>query len=73
MLEVARLSVYHGHHNAAITLKRGYVGHILVRQDEVENLGVFLNSGGRDRFRDNDDTPLDLPLDQNLGRTLAVL
>ena len=38
---------------------------------EIEDIGVLLDPARRDRLGDDDDPPLDLPPDEDLGHALA--
>ena len=70
---VPGLPVHNGHNEATIALKVVDVLHLLLSQTEVEDLSVLLNPGRSDRLGDDDDAPLDLPAEDDLGRALAVL
>ena len=70
---ISRLPVHDGHNEPAIALEVVDVLHLLLCQREVEDLAVLLNPGGSDGLGDDDDAPLDLPAEHDLGRALAVL
>ena len=70
---ISWLPVHNGNDEPAIALKVVDVLHLLLSQTEVEDLAVLLNPGGSDGLGDDDDAPLDLPAEDNLGRALAVL
>ena len=73
MGSISRLPVHNGDDEPAIALKVVDVLHFCCSQTEVEDLAVLLNPGGSDGLGDDDDAPLDLPAEHDLGRALAVL
>ena len=70
---ISWLPVHNGHNESSIALKVVDVLHLVFSQAEVEDLAVLLNPGGSDGLGDDDDAPLYLPAEDNLGRALAVL
>ena len=73
MGSISRLPVHNGDDEPAIALKVVDVLHFCCSQTEVEDLAVLLNPGGSDGLGDDDDAPLDLPAEDDLGLGLAVL
>ena len=70
---VSWLPVHNGYNEPSIALEVVDVLHLFFSQTEVEYLAVLLNPGGSDGLGDDDDAPLDLPAEDDLGRALAVL
>ena len=70
---ISWLPVDNGYNEPSIALKVVDVLHLLFSETEVEDLAVLLNPGGSDGLGDDDDAPLHLPAEDNLGRALVVL
>src|SRR6185295_6056785 len=58
---------------AATIVERGDLGHLVLGQLEIEYVEVLGDARRRDRFRDRDQTILDVPAECDLRRRPAML